>query len=329
MMNDTDMSQNGSDQIRQHAMDWVIRLASGRATVADGEAFRRWCGQSAEHARAFSECRQNWLGMQQAAQREAAAAPEPRHDNVTPINTARLTRRALLGGALAASVGWLAVRPPLRLWPSVYDISADYHTDTGQQREIALSQQVQLHMNTQTSIDIYRRQGALAGITLQSGETEVIARPGGEYPFEVLADNGRIQATDARFNVRYIDRAVCVTCLAGQLTVEHSDRSVRLLTNQQISYDHNGMLPVAAADAAQITAWRRRMLVFNNTPLVQVIDEINRYRAGKVILMNSELGKNLVQAQLSVDRFTDFTSLIQQVYGANIRYLPGGVVLIS
>ncbi len=248
---------------------------------------------------------------------------------MTPINSARLTRRGLLAGALAASVGWLAVRPPLRLWPSVNDLSADYHTDTGQQREIALNQQVQLHMNTQTSIDLYRRQGALAGITLKTGEAEVIARPGGVYPFEVLADNGRIQAMDARFNVRYTDRAVCVTCLAGQLTVEHSDRSVRLLPNQQISYDHNGMLPVAAVDAAQTTAWRRRMLVFNNTPLVQVIGEINRYRSGKVILMNGELGKNLVQAQLSVDRFTDFTSLIQQVYGANIRYLPGGVVLIS
>ncbi len=328
MMNDTDMSQNGSDEIRQHAMDWVIRLASGRATVADGEDFRRWCAQSAEHACAFSECRQNWLGLQQAAQREADLAPETR-GNVIPINGARLTRRGLLGGALAASVVWLAVRPPLQLWPSVYDITADYHTDTGQQREIALSQQVQLHMNTQTSIDLYRRQGALAGITLKSGEAEITARPGGEDPFVVLADNGRIQTMDARFNVRYTDRAVCVTCLAGQLTVEHNDRHVGLLPNQQISYDHNAMLPMARVDAKQITAWRQRMLVFNNTPLVQVIDEINRYRAGKVILMNSELGKNLVQAQLSVDRFTDFTSLIQQIYGATIRYLPGGVVLIS
>lgn len=329
-MNDTDMTQAGFAEIRQRALDWVIHLASGQATVADGEAFRQWCAQSAEHVRAFTECRRNWLGMQQAAiELQSAAAVSPLPAAASPLNVARLSRRALLGGALAASVGALALRPPLQLWPSLYELSADYRTDTGQQREIAINQQVRLRMNTQTSIDLYRQQGEVAGITLQSGEAEITARPGGDTPFIVLADNGRIQTTDGHFNIRYTDKTVCVSCLAGQLTVEHRHLSTRLRQNQQISYDHDAMMPVTTVDLSQITAWRRRILVFNNTPLSRVVDEINRYRSGKIILMNARLGGNLVQAQLSVDRFADFTSLIQQVYGARIRYLPGGLILIS
>ncbi|WP_167385872.1 FecR/PupR family sigma factor regulator, partial [Achromobacter ruhlandii] len=37
--------------LKREAQAWVVRLASGQASVVDGEAFRRWCAQSAEHAR--------------------------------------------------------------------------------------------------------------------------------------------------------------------------------------------------------------------------------------------------------------------------------------
>ena len=89
------------------------------------------------------------------------------------------------------------------------------------------------------------------------------------------------------------------------------------------------MLPVERVDTASVSAWRQRMLVFNNIPMSQVIEEINRYRTGKIVLLNARLGASLVQARLSVDRFNDFTSLIQRVYDAKVRYLPGGIVVIS
>ncbi|MRT32448.1 hypothetical protein FGX01_00680, partial [Xylella fastidiosa subsp. multiplex] len=45
-------------------------------------------------------------------------------------------RRAWLGGAVAASVAYLAVSPPLGLWSPVTDWNADYSTATGEQREV-------------------------------------------------------------------------------------------------------------------------------------------------------------------------------------------------
>ena len=55
--------------LKREAQAWVVRLASGQASVADGEAFRRWCGQSAEHARAFKETRGAWQQLAQVARR--------------------------------------------------------------------------------------------------------------------------------------------------------------------------------------------------------------------------------------------------------------------
>ena len=79
--------------LRREAQAWVLRLASGQATEADGAAFRQWCGQSVEHARAFKETRAAWQALQPAARARAPSRWRAR---------ARAPgRRAFLGGALA------------------------------------------------------------------------------------------------------------------------------------------------------------------------------------------------------------------------------------
>ncbi len=71
------------------------------------------------------------------------------------------------------------------------------------------------------------------------------------------------------------------------------------------------------------------MLVFNNATLDTVIDEINRYRPGMLVLLNRELGKRRVQARFSLEQLPGVALLIRDAYGAKCTELPGGVVLLS
>lgn len=48
-------------------------------------------------------------------------------------------------------------------------------------------------------------------------------------------------------------------------------------------------------DVAEVMAWRERMLVFNDVPLATVIDEINRYRPGMLLLLDKALGRRRVR----------------------------------
>ena len=82
-------------------------------------------------------------------------------------------------------------------------------------------------------------------------------------------------------------------------------------------------------DAANVIAWRNKMLVFNDATLASVIDEINRYRPGMLVLLNTELGKRKVQARFSLDQLAGVALLIRDAYGAKCTELPGGVVLLS
>src|SRR5215475_10675623 len=98
------------------ARDWLLLLTSGRATTDDAAGFRHWCAQSTAHAQAFAETRVMWDNLGQAARnlREREQAAEK------AASSRRMSRRAFLGGAVAASAAaWVAVQSPLHLWPSL------------------------------------------------------------------------------------------------------------------------------------------------------------------------------------------------------------------
>src|SRR5262249_38998558 len=132
---------------------WVRRLTSGDATKADADAFAHWRDSSAAHKAAFADASRLWKAFGPAGQRlrmpDAAIAGETTSRPALHVN-----RRMVLGGAIAASVaaGAAIVRPPLDLWPSLSELTADYRTAIGEQRRIAVASGVSIAMNTQTSI---------------------------------------------------------------------------------------------------------------------------------------------------------------------------------
>lgn len=326
-MTESHRTREDRDQaIRREAQAWVVRLASQRATADDAQAFRGWCANSTEHATAFAQARAVWQDLRPAAQRlqlaEAAALPKR--------DAARPARRAFMGAALAASAAYLVVRPPLGLWPAVGDLAADVRTGTGEQRELLTAEGVLVQLNTRTRIDLRRAEDNVAAFELLDGEAEVRTDVEGSMrAVHVTAGDGVITADNARFNVRFIRGEVCVTCLAGRLDVRRGETRTPVDVGRQLVYANARPGVVRQADAASVSAWRRGQLVFEQTPLAEVVDEVNRYRRGTLILTSAEVGRKRVQASLSIDRLDDVIALVRDVYRLEVTQLPGGIVLLG
>ncbi len=298
--------QTAASPLHDEARDWLLLLTSGRATVADAKALQAWCAQSPEHAQAFEQAKVLWQQLSPALDRVS----QPRN----------FGRRAFLGGAIAASAAVVMVS--IGVPGGLAGLTADYRTEVGEQRQVLLSDGVSLELNTQTRIS---RVGQ--GIELLEGEVEVLAHVA--QPLKVQAGEGWVSAAQARFNVRNTDRNVCVTCIEGWLSVDVAGRSVRLESGRQLSYGTAGVSDVALVDTQAVVAWREQILVFNNATLATVVDEINRYRPGMLVLLNKELGQRRVQARFSLQQLAGVALLIRDAYGAKCTELPGGVVLLS
>jgi transmembrane sensor len=315
--------------LHKEAQHWLLRLTSGTATPYDARAFEHWCGQSPAHVEAFAETRRLWENLGPAA--ESLLAQQGASAKVIPLpRQPRMSRRAFLGAAIAASAALVVVHPPLQLWPSLSDMVADYRTATGEQRDVDLGQGLVIHMNTQTALNLRRSEGRVVGIDLLGGEIQVKATDSATGPVSVFAGGGRIDvAAQAKCNVRCYDSDVQVTGLDGNTTLVYKGQTAVLKTAQQADYGDGRLGQVVPADMELTMAWRRRVLIFDGQPLAQVVGEINRYRPGRIILANNDLAARKVQARFSLNQLADVAALIQDAYGAKVTSLPGGIVILS
>lgn len=329
-MNDGDDKALELDPLERAAVDWVHLLASGKATAADAEALKRWCLQSQAHAAAYAEASRLWRQFGPAARNLRRRGEISR--GLAPLDLVRpvVRRRAVLGAGLAAAAGAYAViHPPFALWPALAELRADYRTDTGEQRQLALPGDISVRMNTQTSIALRSAEGSADRVELIAGEASFAAQSAASRPLVVLAADGRTIASGARFDVRRMGPAVCVTCIEGGVRVEQRSDTAAIGAGQQIRYDGSGLGSVAMADPELVTAWQRGVLIFRLTPLAEVVEEINRYRPGRVILLNGALGRKLVSGRFRIDHMDEILLRLDQAFGAKSRSLPGGIVLLS
>lgn len=322
------------DSLKRQAIVWVQRLTSGRATSADAEALRRWCGLSPDHAKAFAAARLLWRDLQAAGSNLRRHDQQARGRPITRGN-ALLGRRAFLGGGLlAASVAgaYAVVRPPLELWPSLTELAADYRTGTGEQKNLALSDDISIRMNTRTSIARQPSEVGTDRVKLIAGEAS-FSTSQQAHKFSVIAADSEIAATSARFDVSYLpggdSAVVCATCLQGELTVRRGDETSLVTAGQQLRYDRGGAKHIRTIDPEIATAWHQGVLIFRFTPLDDVVSEINRYRPGRIVVMNAQIGRVPVSGRFRITRLDDILTQLEQAFGAKLRSLPGGVVLLS
>ncbi|MCA6106740.1 FecR family protein [Bradyrhizobium cenepequi] len=325
---------DGGQALTDQATAWVMLLLSGNATTDDVEALQRWRQQSPAHARAFAEAKLLWEALGPAAGDVAR-----RMDHSGNLSAARgatrtvaghIGRRALIGGALAASVaavGYLGSRPPFRLWPSIEEMRASYRTGTGEQRQLALSDDVSLILNTQTSVGVRAASEGSREMELIAGEAVITTKSAG--PFVVYAADGLATSTVARFVIRRDGTTVRVTCLDGTVDVGRDGRFATVPAGHCVFYGAHGLQQVAPVDLSVATAWQHGQLVFRHESLARVIEEVNRYRPGRIVLLNEKLAERDVVATFHLSRIDDAVEHLARAFGARVRSLPAGIVLLS
>jgi len=325
------LDRQQSLSLQREALELIMNAKSGAATARDLQCLEEWRERSAAHTEAYRKAVSIWDALGAAASEATTAEDREIIAGRSSARTYAVGRRAFLAGGFAASsaaAGLLLVQPSLGLRPFVADLMADYRTETGEQRSIALAEGVSIEMNTRTSID-HRSVAQGTSIELISGEAAVSAECSDERPVSVLAAGGRSRSAKAKFAVRHGGGPVRVTCLEGVVLVEHEGSLATLRADQQLSYSDRGIGPITTFDPTVVAAWQRGLLIFREEPLVSVLAEVNRYWQGRIILLNADLGQRRVTARIELARVGEVIAYVRSVLGAQVRTLPGGVVLLS
>lgn len=162
---------------------------------------------------------------------------------------------------------------------------ADHRTATSERRTIVLADGTRIMLNTASIIDVHF-DNAIRLVTLIRGEILVTTAPdsasGTGQPFIVETDQGRLRALGTRFAVRQRENDSHVSLFEGMVEIRPADASDQarvLQAGEQISFTRNAIETPQTIDT-HAASWVTGMLVVQEMPLTDFIDELARYRPG-------------------------------------------------
>ncbi|MPZ11431.1 MAG: DUF4880 domain-containing protein [Kiloniellaceae bacterium] len=328
--------KDNEQAIEAEAAAWVVRLDAGPLDPAEQRAFEAWLERSELHAAAFTLARSTWaeLGALHTAPRlagtSAPLATSPRQRRPAALPPPPVSRRWVWRG-LAASVVLAAGYSAYRTADPLVMLHADYRTAPGEMRTITLPDGSTAQLNTDSAIAV--RYGAsrrevelLAG---EAGFTVAKAVEGGGRAFVVQAADGEVTALGTRFVLRRQDARVDVTVIEHRVEISLRDaatgtrQTAVLQAAQAVGYSEaDGLGEIRRVDPERELAWLRGRLLFDRVPLSQVVAELNRYRRGRIVIMNPALAGRQVSGVFRLDDLPAVIDVIAVELGARVVEAP-------
>ncbi|WP_347988656.1 FecR family protein [Methylomonas sp. AM2-LC] len=211
---------------------------------------------------------------------------------------------------------------------------ADYRTLIGEQTTLHLADGSSVYLNTDTALDVILTDKERRIVLLQ-GEAEFEVAHDSSRPFRVISGTTTTEALGTRFVVRYDDKAGTITLLEGKVSATQTTaagefiNNVNLRPGERVAFNEHSLGDVQIADLSTADAWRRGRLVMNFVSLQDVVAEINRYRRGRVQLLNADLAYRAIHVTIDTKHIDDWLDALEDTLPVRVRHLGPFVLLES
>ena len=251
-------------EVARAAAQWLTLVESGEADAADLARLQQWREGSSSHEQAWQKAqllRQRFAQLPSDLALASLDRPDPQRR--------QLLKRALVVSALVPGAWLLSRQMPLEAW------RADLHTGTGERRQLPLVDGSSLQLNTASAVDVDL---AARRLTLIRGEMAL--KVPGTTPLFLDSRYGRLSISQAEVCLR-LDADDCqVAVVSGVVQVQPLQGPAwPLEAGRQVRLRAAGAGAVQPFDSQQ-PGWREGVLLAQNQPLAEFLQELGRYRPG-------------------------------------------------
>ena len=316
----SDQGEKPGSALSDEAIDWLVRLSSGRATPRDRLAFLRWRERSPMHEAAAREAEVLLRGVaetRQADRLRRGAEPLPFRPS-----SRRFGRRTLFAGATAAAASVAAVTVGLNVLGPLSGVYADHATSVGERKRVTLDDGSVVTLNTATALSV-DYSGLERRVALHDGEAMFEVAKDPNRPFIATAGNGEARAVGTAFVVRRKETCAHVIVTEGTVEVTVGKAApVRLEAGQRLGFGEGDRQKLRTVDVETLTAWQRGKLIFNSRSLQSVVDELQRYRRGRIVIANDQLKTLQVTGVFDLDDPDRLLRTLEETTKARVVHLP-------
>jgi transmembrane sensor len=313
-----DSAINTAAKIDLRAAAWIERRDREGWSEKDETELSAWLDENPAHRINYWRAEVTW----HRTERLAALRP-PARARAKASTFFRVAAAVMLATIIAGGV-WT-----YRSQPS----SMTYATSIGGHETVMLTDSSRIELNTDTAIRISETATARK-IWLEKGEAFFQVTHDANRPLTVFVDSRRITDLGTQFIIRREDDRLEVSVVEGRVSFDAADdaqgsKSLRLSQGDAVLASAAG-LTVTRKSALQLSdelGWRRGVIVFKHTPLVEAAEQVSRYNAVKVTIAGESLGRLPIDGTLSATDPQEFLRLARVVFGLRTEKVAGSYVI--
>lgn len=317
--------------IREQAAEWAVLLDAGCLSPGQTRALAEWRDSDPRHAQALDLAVATWADLGRLGHLDAPPVASPVVAPARPVTGRR--RRSRLGWAASSAAVLLLAVFAVDRGPAVWlRMSADYVATGGEVRQVSLPDGSTVDLDSGSAINVVYSDTERR-VKLLAGDAMFDAAPVGAgevRPFVVEYAGASTQALGTRFVVGGEGRGGWVGMLEHSTRVSlqappASGAAERVLNEgQSLRYDQaQGVRLWPEQDVRRASAWQRGLLVFEREPLGQVVERINRYRGGRVVIADSALARREVSGMFRLDNLDQAVVMLTDELRASRVDVPG------
>ena len=285
--------------VYEEAAAWLVRHDGAldearRGREVGGAAFQAWLAADPLHREAYEDLQGLWLDADELSaglQIESASRAEGLGGHRRARR--RIVAAAMLIAGLALAALWVW-RPQAEGTP--------LQTRTAEQKELPLADGSRVHLNAETLL--YVRLGETRReVGLHQGEAIFAVAPDPSRPFVVHTSVGTVEAVGTEFGVSVREGAVEVVVLEGMVRVSPVSSSpfeLTAATMANLGADRIATRGVPESEIDRALSWRHGVLEFDDARLDEVLDDLDPYVEGRLVLASEEVGSMRVGGLLRV-----------------------------
>ena len=325
--------QDADTSIEAIARDWYARRLGG---LSDREAMalRAWLDAAPAHRRAFAAVDALWadLAWDETLNAEALDRQSNRTARRERFRLPKLRRAVVWSGAgvalLATSLALavLIVLPfaaPQTSGPAGQTVV--FETAVGEIREVELADgsRVTLGGRTAIRVDIGRFERQVSLVT--SGDALFDVARDETRPFTVRAGTLSARVHGTVFEVNRSPGVTAVSVVEGEVRVTETEGgSVVLGAGDRVVAEAGETWEHSRFDVSQAARWIETRLAYSDAPLSDIVDDINRYHSGGLVLASPELAELRVTSSFRIDQMETALSGIAMSHGLDLVATPDG-----
>ncbi|WP_434984553.1 DUF4880 domain-containing protein [Pseudomonas protegens] len=304
-------------QVLDQALEWLVLLQSGISPPEQQAACLAWRRADPQHELAW----QRLAGIGQDLRDSTRSLPAPHARQLLQARShpgRRTLLKGIVGLGVVAASSW-SVRERLLL-PQLF---SDYHTGTGERRQLQLAAGASLQLDTRTSLD---QKASPQGLQLRLNSGRLLLTLGNAAPVQVTTTDGHIQLAPRSQLILSVGlpgiNGTRVQLLAGSGSVSTAHApALSLDPDQQVDIAQQRISALAAVPTTA-NAWTQGLLIAERRPLGEVIAELDRYRPG-LLRCSAEVAGLRVSGSFSLDQPDASLDLLARTLPIRIRRVMG------